>query len=237
MIPRERPIALIRRALLITVGIGLTVGLAACQGSPSLTAQPTTTIGPAPTPPTTATSFSVQKCLNQVIDGRTVRDIMIPDLVTLDLQRPASFPNGRRMQDPVIDIELAYLFLDLTKHSPTTLVNIPLNPLGLDQPLRTSFPFYAPPFAPAKLSETTGTDFNFRTNPESDYVRVERVGVPAVSTINVLGPRKNAYNDGSPTADIARTYEADITAGLTVLANILVDDLQGLSLTPCATPL
>jgi hypothetical protein len=227
-----------KRALLTTaLGLAFTVALAACQGSPGLTTQPTTPTGPAPTPPITGNSFAVERCLNQVADGRSVRDIMIPDLVTLDTTRPAAFPNGRRMQDPVIDIELAYLFLDLSRHSLNTLVNIPLNPLELDQPLRTSFPFYAPALGTPRLSDTNGTNFNFRTNPDSQYVRVERVGVPAVSTINVLGPRKNAYNDGSPTLDTTRAYEADITAGLKALADILVDDLQGLSLTPCATPI
>ena len=226
-----------RTSLLIAAGLSLAVGLSGCKVGESLTAQPATPTGPAPPPPVIGTAFNVERCLNQVTsDGRTTRQVMIPDLVTLDVTKPASFPNGRRLQDPVVDIEVAYLFLDLTRHSPFTLVNVPLNPLGLDQPLRTTFPFYANSFGTARLSTRDGTEFNFRTNPESEYVRVERVGVPAVSTINVLGPRKIAYNEGNPTQDVARTYEADITAGLENLAALIVDDIQGLSLSPCAVP-
>jgi Domain of unknown function (DUF4331) len=180
------------RTLLITVGLSLAVMLSSCKVGESLTAQAPTPTGPAPPPPIVGTSFTVARCLDQIVDGRSVRDIMIPDLVTLDTSRPASFPNGRRMQDPVIDIEVAYLFLDLTRHSPNTLVNVPLNPLGLDQPLRTTFPYYAPPLGIPVLSARDGTNFNFRNNPESEYVRVERVGVPAVSTINVLAQRVTA---------------------------------------------
>ncbi len=224
-----------RSTLLFAAGLSLVIALSGCKVGETLTEQPAAPVGPAPPPPIASTSFSVQRCLDQTTsDGRTVRNVMIPDLVTLDVTRPASFPNGRRLQDPVVDIEVAFLFLDLTRHSPSTLVNVPLNPLGLDQPLRAAFPFYANPFAPARLSGTDGTNFNFRNNAEDAYVRVERVGVPAVSTINVLGPRKIAYNEGSPSQDLARAFEADITAGLENLAALIVDDIQGLSLTPCA---
>lgn len=226
-----------RTALLIAAGLSLAIALSGCKVGESLTAQAPVAVGPAPPPPVQGTSFTVQKCLDQTTsDGRTTRQVMIPDLVTLDVTKPASFPNGRRLQDPVIDVEIAFLFLDLTRHSPNTLVNVPLNPLGLDQPLRAAFPFYANSFGTAQLSTTDGTNFNFRANAESEYVRVERVGVPAVSTINVLGPRKIAYNEGNPNQDVARTYEADITSGLENLAALIVDDLQGLSLTPCAAP-
>ena len=226
-----------RTTLLIATGLSLAAALSGCKVGESLTAQPATPTGPAPPPPVIGTAFNVEKCLNQRTgDGRTTREVMIPDLVTLDVTKPASFPNGRRLQDPVVDLEIAYLFLDLTRHSPNTLVNVPLNPLGLDQPLRAAFPFYANSFGIAQLSTKDGSNFNFRTNPESAYVRVERVGVPAVSTINVLGPRKVAYNEGNPTQDVAKAYEADITAGLENLAVLLVDDIQGLSLSPCAVP-
>lgn len=226
-----------RSALLFAAGLSLAVALSGCKVGESLTAQAPVVTGPAPPPPIIGTSFNVERCMNQITsDGRSVRDVMIPDLLTLDTSKPASFPNGRRLQDPVVDVEVGFLFLDLTRHSPNTLVNVPLNPLGLDQPLRTTFPFYANAIGAAQLSTTDGSNFNFRANPESEFRIVERGGIPAVSTINVLGPRKIAYNEGNPGQDVARVYEADIIAGLENLAALLVDDLQLLSLTPCAVP-
>lgn len=219
--------------------LALTV-LAGCKSDSLTTAQPGPPVGSVASSTTsggqTSQSFNVTRCLDQVADGFTVRGFMIPDQVTFDPTRAAGFPNGRRYQDSVIDIELAYLFLDLTRHSPTTLVNVPLNPNRLDQPLKTTFPFLADPFPGGPRFVNTGTDFNFRTNPLSDYVLIERVGVPAVSTINILGPRKIAYNESLPVNDASREFEADIVAGLENLTALIFDDLQRLGLTPCATP-
>lgn len=40
------------------------------------------------------------------IPPETVRDIVIPDVVSLDLSTPDGFPNGRRLEDDVIDVAL-----------------------------------------------------------------------------------------------------------------------------------
>ena len=58
--------------------------------------------------------------------------------------------------------------------------------------------------------------------------------MPAVATALIRGPAKNAYNDANPSNDAASEFVPEITAQLTALTNALADDLQGLSLTPCA---
>lgn len=214
--------------------LALAIALAGCKAG-GLDTGSQVPVSP-PSPPVTGTSFNVERCLNQTINGRKVVDTMIPDAVTLDLSLPAAYPNGRHLRDPVIDIMLAGLFLDQTRHTPNTLVNIPFNPNNFDQPLRTSFPYYAPPLGSPVLSQTTGTNFNFRTEPNSAFVRVERMGTPAVATVTILGPRKNAYNDALPVDDAALVFRPDIVAGLAQLTGLIADDLQALGLTICATP-
>jgi hypothetical protein len=75
------------------------------------------------------------------------------------------------------------------------------------------------------------TDFNFRTDLPGAYTRVDRLGMPAVST--ALLTDKDGYNDGNPADDAAGTFVADITANLTGLHGALDDDLTGFGLTPC----
>jgi len=219
----------------VVSAFALALSLAACKGE-DLTGSPVV-VSPPPPPPQTGTSFNVERCLNQNFAGRRLIDHFLPDVVQLDLSQPASFPNGRRLQDPVIDIYLSGLFLDQTRHTPNTLANIPVNPSGFDQPVLGAFPYYARKLGTAPLSATNGANFAFRTDPVSAYVKVERVAFPAVSTINILGPRKNPYNDATPTRDAALEFRADIAAGLAQLTGQIADDLQGLGLTICATPI
>lgn len=58
---------------------------------------------------------------------------------------PPGFPIGRRYLDPVIDITLAVIFLDLRRHPATVFANLPVNPNGVDQPAdgRSSRPYPA----------------------------------------------------------------------------------------------
>jgi hypothetical protein len=208
--------------------------LSGCGGGNSAPA-PVVVAPPPPPPPTAQTSFSLTKCLNQVVGGRKVVDIVVPDQLVLDLAQPAGFPNGRDLDDPVVDLELAVLFLDLTKHSAGILVGVPVNPNVFDQPILTSFPFFAKALGTPPLSATNGTTFNFRTDPPSNYVRVDRMGVPAVATVTILSPKKNAYNDSSPAQDAAGANVPDVLAGYQALTDALNDDFKGLGLTPCAT--
>jgi hypothetical protein len=210
----------------------MALGLSGCGGG---SAAPVAVTPPPPPPPVGQTGLSLTKCLNQDVAGRKLVDIVVPDQLVLNLQQPAGFPNGRKLDDPVVDLELAALFLDLTKHPVDTLVKAKVNPFVFDQPILTAFPFFAPALGTPPLSATNGTTFNFRTDPASSYVRVDRMGVPAVATVTILSPKKNAYNDSSPAQDATGANVNDVLAGYQALTDALNDDFKGLGLTPCAT--
>jgi len=195
---------------------------------------------PTPTPSATATgtaaTFDVTPCLNQTIPGTglTVAQAVVPDMIKLNLNAPSGFPNGRTLTDPVIDITLAVIFLNLSKNPPGTLAALPLNPPANDLPFKTTFPYLADPQGSPPRADTTGTSFNFRTDPESAYVRVDRMGMPAVATALIGAPMKNAYNDASPADDATGKFVPEITAHLTGLATALNLDFYGAGLSPCA---
>ncbi|MDM7957568.1 DUF4331 family protein [Blastomonas sp.] len=204
---------------------------------PPVAVAPTPTPTPPPTP--TPTSFDVGPCLNQtVVPGRTVANLVVPDVLQLDLNQPAGFPNGRRYLDPVVDVTLAVIFLDLSRHPATTFANLPVNPAAVDQPLPNTFPFLAPPLGAPPTSGGAGTNFTFRSDLPSAYVRVDRAGMPAVSTALVSGnPSKNSYNDDTPTIDATGKWVPELSNTLTILTNALADDLTRLGLSVCARPL
>ena len=221
--------------------LGGALALAACNNSGKSAAPPPTSVTPpAPDPVATGAtkSYDVLPCFYQTVPGTggmTLANLVIPDVLTLDFARPSAFPNGRRLSDPVIDITLAAIFLDLTRHSPAVLAAIPLGPPANEVPFRETFPYLAvangsPPPA------GTGSRFNFRTDPETAYVQVDRMGMPAVATALIVSSRKNAYNDGTPTKDATGDYVGDLAAALTPLTNALADDFIARGLTPCAKP-
>lgn len=193
---------------------------------------------PTPTPPVAMANFNVGPCLNQtVVPGRTVANLIVPDVLQLDLSQPAGFPNGRRYLDPVVDVTLAVAFLDLRTHDAGTFARLPLNPNGIDQPLPATFPFLAPPLGTPPSAGGAGSAFVFRTDPASAYVRVDRAGMPAVSTALISGiPSKNSYNDDTPELDATGKWVSELSGTLTILTNALADDLTRLGLTPCARP-
>jgi len=214
--------------------LALVMAASGCGGEGTGQAVPAPTVAPV-TPPA-ATGLSIDGCLQQTVaNGRSLQNILIPDVLVLDLSQPAGFPNGRKFDDPVIDLEFAALFLDLRTQPVTTFVNRVLNPFVFDQPLRTTFPYYAAPLGTPTLSATNGVNFNFRTDPASAYTRVDRMGLPAVSTAVVVGSSKLTYNDSTPTADAAGTNAPLILEGYRNLTNALNDDFKALGLTPCAT--
>lgn len=227
---------------LIFAAAPLSLALGSCgDGSPSPMPTPTPTPAPTPTATASSTSYDVSSCLNQVIpgtNGATPASLVIPDTIKLDTTRPSGFPNGRLLTDPVVDVTLAVLFLDVNApgQSAATFANLPLNPSGNDKPLLTSFPYLAAPQGTPPLASGTGSNFNFRTDPDSAFVRVDRTGMPAVATALIGGPRKDAYNDASPSDDEAGTFVPELSSQLTALTNVLVDDLTGLGLKPCAKP-
>ncbi|MET0252118.1 MAG: hypothetical protein ABW203_08075, partial [Novosphingobium sp.] len=139
------------------------------------------------------------------------------------------------LTDPVIDITLAVLLLDLTRHSPALFAGLPLNPPNDSPTVTNTFPFFGPANG-GQPTAGTGTAFNFRADPFTAYVRVDRMGQPAVATALVGTALKNAYNDASPADDIAGTFVPEFVNQLTLLHNGLADDLIALGLTPCSTP-
>lgn len=211
---------------------GLVLALAACGGEGNA---PT----PTASPPPSTTSFSVTPCLNQMVPGTgsTVAGLIVPDTITVDLSKPSGFPNGRRLQDPVIDITLAAIFLDLDVHAPDTLVRLPLNPPANDRPFRADFPYLALPQGSPPLSGSdTATSFAFVDQPPSAYVRVDRTGMPAVSPALIGGPLKNAYNDDDPVDDASGKFVPELSSELKKLTDVLYDDFRAAGLTPCAIP-
>lgn len=230
------------RAKLTFLALPLLMAVGACSDNDS--APPTSGPPPAPTPtptptPTPApTGFDVTNCLTQAIPGAgtTVAGAVVPDTLTLNLAAASGFPNGRRLPDPVIDVTLAVIFLDLTRHSPALFAGLPVNPAANDQTFRTTFPYLAAPQGTPPLAATTGTSFNFRTDPTSSFVRVDRMGMPAVATALIGSAAKAPYNDANPSNDAAGQFVPEITTQLTGLTNALADDLGRLNLTPCARP-
>lgn len=233
------------RPLTLPLTLALTLVLIGCGSNDpqtnTIVVPPIAAPGPAPAPSPTpsAPTFNVTPCLNQVIPGTggtTVANLVLPDVLTLNLNSTAGFPNGRRLPDPVIDITLAVLFLDLRTHAADTLARVPVNPPANDLPFRANFPYLAAPQGTPPLSGTAGTSFNFRTDPASAFTRVDRTGKPAVSPALIGVALRNSYNDNGLSDDLAGLFVPEISAQLTRLTNALADDLGALRLTMCATP-
>lgn len=203
--------------------------LAACGGGGGT---PISGSSSTPTPTTPSTQLDVSPCLVQTVSGRTVASLVVPDVVTLDLSKPNGFPNGRQFNDPVIDLELAALLLDLKTHPVDTLAKMPLNP-GVDNVLQPNFPYIgvANGATPAAVG---GGGFVFRTEDPSDYTRVDRMGEPAVATALVRSASKSAFNDDSPSADATGKWVNEFTETLRILATQLKDDFAARNLKTCA---
>ena len=90
----------------------------------------------------------------EVAPGAPVYSFVIPDVLTIDTNADAGFPNGRRLQDPVMDIILALVLLDLDTHGPATFADLAgdgtasLNPPANDVAFMDDFPFVANPHTP-----------------------------------------------------------------------------------------
>jgi hypothetical protein len=72
--------------------------------------------------------------------------LIVPDTIKIDTTKKAGFPNGRRLKDPVIDLTLAVVLLDLGAHPVTTFSSLPVNPPANDKNFRKEFPYLADPF-------------------------------------------------------------------------------------------
>lgn len=71
--------------------------------------------------------------------------LVLPDTLQVDGTGASSFPNGRNLADPVIDLTLAVILLDLGTHPVTLFAGLPLNPPANDAPFYGDFPFLAGP--------------------------------------------------------------------------------------------
>jgi Domain of unknown function (DUF4331) len=83
------------------------------------------------------TEPTVGMCIDQAAP------FVLPDTIALDTSVTSGFPNGRQLADPVIDVTLALVLLDLSVHDVTTLAGLPLNPNANDLAFSSSFPYLA----------------------------------------------------------------------------------------------
>ncbi len=78
-----------------------------------------------------------------------VGPVLIPDTLKYDPAKPTAYPNGRRLEDPVVDITFAAVLLKLGPTQPLSLfADLPLGPPANDVSFKTEFPFLAAPHAP-----------------------------------------------------------------------------------------
>jgi hypothetical protein len=67
--------------------------------------------------------------------------LVIPDVLRIDTSAANGFPNGRQLTDPVIDLTLALVLLDLGTHGLDTLAGVPVNPSANDVEFYDTFPY------------------------------------------------------------------------------------------------
>jgi hypothetical protein len=216
-----------RRADLLAL-LALPFAVAGCGGGGGDSA-PTPVVTPLPV------RFDVQPCLDQVAaPGATVANLVIPDTLKLDITKPSAFPNGRTLSDPVVDIMIAFAFTDLTKSSARAVANLPLDPSGNDVPLRADFPYLGLPQGSHPAPPPSGPNYNFRSDPVSMYVRVDRMGMPAVATLLIGAAAKTEFNDDDPSVDATRKYVTEIQNDLAVLTNGIAKDIVAKGFPLCA---
>lgn len=205
-------------------------------GAPAPTPAPTA--APTPTPVATAATYDVTPCFNQMVPltNKTVAQLFIPDTLTMTVGSPRGFPNGRKLPDPVIDMTLALIFLDLDAEGLGigTLAGIPVNPPSNDRPFRGSFPYLAVPQGNPPLETGGGSGFTFRNDPPSAYVAVDRTGMPALATALVGRSVQPAFNDARPEDDVEGIFVDEFVDQLTLLTNALGDDLIAVGAQLCA---
>lgn len=240
------PFPRLRALALAATPLALALSLSAC-GEDGAGGQvvvpaplPSTTATATPTPTATAVAFNSTRCFTQAIQGQNganLKSFIIPDTLKIDLTRSTRFPNGRHPSDPVVDILLATLLLDMTVtgQGPNTLANVPLDPPGNDKFFLLTFPFLATPNGTPQVASGSGSGFDFRTDPDSAYVSVDRMGNPAIATALVSSSMKNSFNDDTPAGDVVNDkYYAEYISELNKLFGLIGDDVENLGLKICA---
>lgn len=73
--------------------------------------------------------------------------VIVPDVIRYNPDQEASYPNGRRLTDQVVDLTIAAALLDLGQGGQglRTLADLPLNPAGNDVSFKSRFPYLADP--------------------------------------------------------------------------------------------
>ena len=71
--------------------------------------------------------------------------VIVPDTIKFNPAMPASYPNGRKLTDQVVDLTVAAALLDLGVHDLNFLAELPLNPAANDVAFKTEFPYLADP--------------------------------------------------------------------------------------------
>lgn len=89
-------------------------------------------------------NIETSTCINQAAP------LVVPDTLKIDTTAAAGFPNGRQPADPVMDVTLAVVLLELgatgNGQNVTSLVGV-LNPAENDKAFLGSFPYLAAPHA------------------------------------------------------------------------------------------
>ncbi len=88
-------------------------------------------------------ALSLTPCATSACVGQAA-PFVVPDAIAVDTLGTAGFPNGRKLEDQVIDVTLALILLDLTVHGVTTLAGVPVNPAANDVTFPGAFPYLAP---------------------------------------------------------------------------------------------
>jgi hypothetical protein len=71
--------------------------------------------------------------------------VIVPDTIKYDPSLPTAYPNGRALTDPVVDITLAAVLLDLNAHPVSLFADLPLNPPENDVPFLDELPYRRAP--------------------------------------------------------------------------------------------
>lgn len=102
--------------------------------------------------PCSMTGGAMSQCITQRVGGAggpTVVSLILPDTLQINTDAAAGFPNGRMLPDPVVDVTLAVVLLDMVTTAPDALAALPLNPTANDKPFTATFPFLATPHTAA----------------------------------------------------------------------------------------
>ncbi len=82
---------------------------------------------------------AVEACVGQAAP------LVVPDTLSVDLSTASGFPNGRLPTDPVMDVTLAVVLLDLSAPGQGVTTLVGLNPTANDLEFSDEFPYFAAP--------------------------------------------------------------------------------------------